>query len=74
MKINKQSSVLDPYILSIFPRSLFPTAAYLVIIAVLSWYLSGYIWQGLYRIAQAPEEQDAALNSPRPSSRARKDS
>ena len=74
MQINKQPSVLDPYILSVFPRSLLPTAGYLVILAVLSWYLSGCIWQGLYRIAQASEEQDAALNNPRPGSRAKKDS
>ncbi len=69
---DKQLPVLDPYILNIFPRSLLPTGGYLVTLAVLSWYLSGCIWQGLYHISQAPEEQDATLNSPRPSARTKK--
>lgn len=35
--------ILDPYLLSVFPRSLVPTAAYIVLLAVGSWYLSKYI-------------------------------
>ncbi|RDW83136.1 hypothetical protein BP5796_04627 [Coleophoma crateriformis] len=32
--------ILDPFLFNVFPRSLVPTAAYLVIIAIGSWYLS----------------------------------
>jgi hypothetical protein len=32
--------ILDPYIFNVFPRSLIPTASYIVIIAVGGWFLS----------------------------------
>jgi hypothetical protein len=32
--------ILDPYIFNVFPRSLVPTAGYIVILAIVSWYLS----------------------------------
>ena len=35
--------ILDPYISNVFPQSLIPTAAYIVIIAIGSWFLSEYI-------------------------------
>ncbi|PQE04121.1 GPI mannosyltransferase 2 subunit PGA1 protein [Rutstroemia sp. NJR-2017a BVV2] len=35
--------ILDPYIFNIVPRSLVPTAAYIILLAVGSWYLSRYI-------------------------------
>ncbi len=35
--------ILDPYIFNIFPRSLIPTAGYILILAIGSWYLSRYI-------------------------------
>lgn len=74
MKTNKQPSVLDPYVLNIFPRSLLPTAGYLITLGVLSWFLSSYIWQGIHDLAQAPGVQYATLNRPRSSSRDKKDS
>ena len=40
-------SVLDPYLLNVFPRSLVPTALYIVTLAVGSWFLSGVIWDWL---------------------------
>jgi hypothetical protein len=40
--------ILDPYVGSIFPQSLGPTAVYLLILAAGSWVLSGKIWQYLY--------------------------
>ncbi|KAK0508354.1 hypothetical protein JMJ35_009438 [Cladonia borealis] len=55
--------ILDPYVFGVFPRSLAPTAAYLVIIAVLAWYLSGYIWQRLHQIAQESSGKDAPFNT-----------
>jgi hypothetical protein len=35
--------ILDPYILNFFPRSLIPTASYIIILAIGSWLLSQYI-------------------------------
>ncbi|PVH82912.1 hypothetical protein DL98DRAFT_413996 [Cadophora sp. DSE1049] len=35
--------ILDPFIFNVFPRSLVPTAAYITLIAIGSWYLAKYI-------------------------------
>jgi len=35
--------ILDPYLFNVFPRSLGPTAAYILLLAFGSWYLSKYI-------------------------------
>ncbi|KAK3705824.1 hypothetical protein LTR37_013131 [Vermiconidia calcicola] len=43
--------ILDPYLDNIFPTSLLPTAAYIVCLAVGSWYVSGYIWSLLKPVA-----------------------
>ncbi|KAI9814017.1 MAG: hypothetical protein M1827_003481 [Pycnora praestabilis] len=45
--------ILDPYLFNIFPRSLAPTAAYIVILAVGSWFLSEIIWNWLHDLAQS---------------------
>ena len=39
--------ILDPYLLNILPKSLLPTGVYLVIIAVVGWFLSGWCWDNL---------------------------
>jgi hypothetical protein len=56
--------ILDPYLLNIFPKSLVPTAGYLIILAFGSWFLSGLIWRLLIRVADASpgdsDESDAA--------------
>lgn len=39
--------ILDPYLLNVFPKSLLPTGIYLIIIAVVGWLLSGWIWDNL---------------------------
>ncbi|THY28946.1 hypothetical protein D6D01_03723 [Aureobasidium pullulans] len=39
--------ILDPYLLNIFPQSLLPTAAYIILLAVASWFLSGFAWAKL---------------------------
>ncbi|CAK1361499.1 uncharacterized protein RHO25_004921 [Cercospora beticola] len=39
--------VLDPYLANIFPASLVPTALYIVILTLLSFYLSATIWRYL---------------------------
>ncbi|KAI5207855.1 hypothetical protein E4T39_01727 [Aureobasidium subglaciale] len=34
--------ILDPYLLNVFPQSLLPTAAYILVLALASWFLSGF--------------------------------
>ena len=43
--------ILDPYIFNLFPRSLVPTAAYLTLLAIGSWYLAKYINQWVQNLA-----------------------
>ncbi len=45
--------ILDPYIFNIFPRSLVPTAGYIVILAIVSWYLSKHISRWVQNIPGA---------------------
>ncbi|KAK5120108.1 hypothetical protein LTR85_006589 [Meristemomyces frigidus] len=40
--------ILDPYLANIFPQSLVPTGAYIAVLAVGSWLLSGIIWKRLF--------------------------
>lgn len=42
--------ILDPYLLNIFPRSLVPTAVYIIIVAVCAWVVSQLVWGGLANI------------------------
>lgn len=37
--------ILDPYVFNIFPKSLGPTALYIVVLAVCAWFVSGYVWK-----------------------------
>ncbi|KAF2710930.1 hypothetical protein K504DRAFT_238935 [Pleomassaria siparia CBS 279.74] len=46
--------ILDPYILNIIPRSLAPTAAYIVFVAIGAWFISGFIYRWLLTIAANP--------------------
>lgn len=39
--------ILDPYIFNVFPKSLLPTAAYIICLAICSWYGSGIVWSKL---------------------------
>jgi hypothetical protein len=37
--------ILDPYVFNVFPRSLGPTAAYIVALAFVAWIVSGAVWK-----------------------------
>jgi hypothetical protein len=50
--------VLDPYLLNIFPQSLLPTAAYIIVLAVASWFLSGFAWSKLQVFVQRKRHVD----------------
>lgn len=39
--------ILDPYVANIFPQSLLPTAAYMVVLAVIAFFVSGTLWRAL---------------------------
>jgi hypothetical protein len=47
--------ILDPYLLNVFPKSLGPTAIYIVIIAIVGWFLSGWFWEYLILPIAKPE-------------------
>ncbi|RAL62847.1 hypothetical protein DID88_004689 [Monilinia fructigena] len=42
--------ILDPYIFNILPRSLVPTIAYVILLAVGSWYVSRYVMEWVCKI------------------------
>lgn len=39
--------ILDPYVLNIFPKSLLPTAMYILILAGVAWAISWLVWTGV---------------------------
>jgi len=49
--------ILDPFILNVFPRSLLPTAGYLVVLAVAAWYMAKFIAQWLMVVARIDEKK-----------------
>lgn len=49
--------ILDPFVLNVFPRSLLPTAAYIIVLAVVSWFLSHVIATWLHRIGRDSEQK-----------------
>lgn len=47
--------ILDPYILNVLPRSLVPTVGYIVVVAVLSWFLARSVSTWIGKFARAPD-------------------
>lgn len=45
--------ILDPFLLNVLPRSLIPTGVYLVILAIVAWPLSNYVWYSLSGVAKS---------------------
>lgn len=50
--------VLDPYLLNVFPRSLVPTAAYIVLLAIGGYYLSISAWKHVESFLDSKEHAD----------------
>ncbi|THZ75655.1 hypothetical protein D6C84_09034 [Aureobasidium pullulans] len=50
--------ILDPYLLNIFPQSLLPTAAYIILLAGASWFLSGFAWAKLQLFVHEKQHSD----------------
>lgn len=49
--------ILDPFILNVLPKSLIRTGIYLIVIAVVGWFLSGYINTSLLQPIINPESK-----------------
>lgn len=49
--------ILDQYLLSVFPKSLVPTAGYVAILTVGGWFLSSFLWRALNGILRSDELQ-----------------
>ena len=45
--------ILDSYLIGIFPRSLVPTAGYILAVAIFSWFVAGFIYRLLSSVAQS---------------------
>jgi len=54
--------ILDPYLLNVIPRSLVPTAGYIAVIAVASWFVSRSIASKLKAIAITTDDADKKEN------------
>ncbi len=50
--------ILDRYLMNIFPRSLLPTAAYILVVAIASWFVSGYVWQLLLQLVGTSDDDE----------------
>lgn len=48
--------ILDPYLFNVFPQSLGSTAIYIVIVAVLAWFLSGWAYRQIIGYATAHQQ------------------
>ncbi|TKA69709.1 hypothetical protein B0A49_04555 [Cryomyces minteri] len=53
--------ILDPYILNVFPQSLLPTAAYIKVLALASYSLSGVIWAWLLTLKTVAETKSSLV-------------
>lgn len=51
--------ILDPFLLNVLPRSLGPTAVYLVVLAIVGWSLSGAISRWLWKINEPEKEHSS---------------
>jgi hypothetical protein len=50
-------TILDHYVLNVFPKSLIPTAGYIAVLAVGGWFLSNFLWRTLNRILRSDEQR-----------------
>jgi hypothetical protein len=54
----KVDIILDPYLLGVLPRSLAPTVAYIMCVAFVAYYLSGYIYAWIRRPAMTKKNTE----------------
>jgi len=49
--------ILDPFLLNVFPQSILPTGALIVVIAIGGWVLSGMVWNWLQVLSRAGDDK-----------------
>ncbi|KND94020.1 hypothetical protein TOPH_00908 [Tolypocladium ophioglossoides CBS 100239] len=49
--------ILDPFLYNVVPRSLIPTAGYLVLVGAVTWFVARWIASSLQSVASSPESQ-----------------
>ncbi|KAI1825350.1 hypothetical protein F4861DRAFT_538035 [Xylaria intraflava] len=49
--------IMDPFISNILPRSLIPTVAYIIVVAIVSWFMGNWISSWVCQIAAQPTKQ-----------------
>lgn len=47
--------ILDPFLFNVFPKSLVPTAGYILVVAFVAWWISKFASTWLSRIAQSED-------------------
>ncbi|RDA92961.1 hypothetical protein CP533_5511 [Ophiocordyceps camponoti-saundersi (nom. inval.)] len=47
--------ILDPFLYNLIPQSLVPIAGYLVLVAILTWFVGQWVVSGLQSVAASPE-------------------
>lgn len=57
-----EMKVLDPFFFNVFPISLLPIAAYIVVVAIGAWFLSSFIWRGVQSFSQM-KDMPRSINS-----------
>jgi hypothetical protein len=50
--------ILDPFLLNVFPRSLVPPALWILVVAAVAWFISGWIAKALYGIISSAVAAD----------------
>lgn len=48
--------ILDPYILNVYPSSLLPTAIWIVLVAIASFFVAQFVSKWLQIVASTPED------------------
>ncbi|RDA84031.1 hypothetical protein CP532_6519 [Ophiocordyceps camponoti-leonardi (nom. inval.)] len=54
--------ILDPFLYNLIPQSLVPTAGYLVLVAIVTWFVARWVASGLGYIAVSPEKHAKKQN------------
>jgi hypothetical protein len=52
--------ILDPFILNVFPKSLVPTAGYIIVLAIGGWFLAKFIAKWLQMVARTDDRKKDA--------------
>ncbi|OJD15663.1 hypothetical protein AJ78_04081 [Emergomyces pasteurianus Ep9510] len=67
--------ILDPYVFNVFPKSLLPTAVYILILAGVAWVMSWFVWTGIEGVVgvSKKKKRDRGSERGRDEGRAKKD-